>query len=137
MDVKNYIKVTPKGETRSHVVLAGNKAFYQKHGGKIEEPTEEEIVKAFPELANVYPEPYRPSKKEVEEVVNLIKEKDEQIAGLIADREADANRIATLRAKCEEIANDLLRTQSELNSANEQIASLKLKVEVATPAPKK
>ena len=54
IEKKNYIKVTPKGETRSHVVLATNKAFYQKHGGKIEEPTEEEILKAFISQWNFY-----------------------------------------------------------------------------------
>jgi hypothetical protein len=52
IEKKNYIKVTPKGEKRSHVVLAANTAFYKRHGAKIEEPTEDEIMKAFPELVN-------------------------------------------------------------------------------------
>ena len=136
IEKKNYIKVTPKGETRSLVILATNEQFYKKHGGKIEEPTDEEIAKAFPELA-ISVRSDNTTSKDLKKIGKIINEKDEQIAGLIADREADANRIATLRAKCEEMANDLLRTQSELNSANEMISNLKLKVEVATPAPKK
>ena len=49
MDKKKYIKVTPKGSDKSHVVLATNEAFYKSQGAKIDEPTAAEIVKYFPE----------------------------------------------------------------------------------------
>ena len=153
MDIKNYIKVTPKGDTRSHVVLAANKAFYVKHGGKIEEPTEDEILSAFPELKSGLTVTGTLSRMTIYNgvVEEQLHAKDEQILKLIADREADADKIARLKAQCEELAGDLLKRQSEheaalalvenlgsdLKAANETIEELKLKVEVATPAPKK
>ena len=133
MDIKNYIKVTPKGDTSSHVVLAANKAFYAKHGAKIEEPTEDEVLNAFPELKGTYPGPYQPSKKEIEEVVNQIKEKDEQILSLIAGREADADRIATLKNEIDKaLDHNIDKTESEneviiiLQAQNKALADLNL-----------
>lgn len=139
MDVKKYIKVTPKGETRAHVVLTANKPFYEKNGATIEAPTEDEILKAFPELKNDYPGPYQPSKKEIEGVVNRIKEQDEQILSLIAGREVDADQIAKFKSEIQEVSelyaklNAQYKALSALNAsqsnqivlANETIEKLK------------
>lgn len=50
MNTKRYIKVFPKGRIDSVILLASNKDFYLAQGARIEEPTEEEILNAFPEL---------------------------------------------------------------------------------------
>ena len=44
-----YIKVTPKGDTKSHIVLATLTDFYISQGAKIEEPTQEEVYAAVPQ----------------------------------------------------------------------------------------
>jgi predicted RNase H-like nuclease (RuvC/YqgF family) len=49
MKTENYIKVTKDG--KSHVLLAGNEAFYRSQGYQISKPTEAEVLAAFPELA--------------------------------------------------------------------------------------
>ena len=50
MNTKRYIKVYPKGRVDSVILLSSNKDFYLAQGARIEEPTEEEILEAFPEL---------------------------------------------------------------------------------------
>lgn len=49
IDKNLYIKVTTKGG-KSFVLLAGNKHFYKAQGCAITEPTEKEIMDAFPEV---------------------------------------------------------------------------------------
>lgn len=49
MSKGKFIKVTPKGSKESVVVLASNEVFWKSQGAKIEEPTQEEIEKFFPE----------------------------------------------------------------------------------------
>ena len=43
-----YIKVTPAGETKSHILMASLRDFYLSQGAKIEIPTEEEVLAVFP-----------------------------------------------------------------------------------------
>jgi len=43
----NYIKVVLNGK-KPFVALASNKSFFMSRGAKIEEPTEKEIIAAFP-----------------------------------------------------------------------------------------
>lgn len=50
MNVKQFIKVTPKGGGKSHIIPEGNRAYYLSQGAKIETPTREEVLKAFPEI---------------------------------------------------------------------------------------
>ena len=50
MNTKRYIKVYPKGRVDAVILLASNKDFYLAQGARIEEPTEAEILQAFPEL---------------------------------------------------------------------------------------
>lgn len=49
MSKGNFIKVTPKDSKESYVVLASNEVYFKSQGAKIEEPTQEEIEKFFPE----------------------------------------------------------------------------------------
>ncbi len=51
MNLKRFIKVTPKDSTKYIVLLAGNEAFYRSQGAKIEQPTEEEVLEFFPQTA--------------------------------------------------------------------------------------
>ena len=46
--MSNYIKVT-EDDKQPFVTLRQNELFYKKRGAKIEEPTQEEIEKCFPE----------------------------------------------------------------------------------------
>lgn len=46
---QKYIKVTLKGETKSHIVLATLKNFYISQGAEIEHPTDEEVYAAVPQ----------------------------------------------------------------------------------------
>ena len=55
MNTKAFIKVTPKGEKKSHILPAGNASFYTSQGATISTPTEEEILKAYPELTKKAP----------------------------------------------------------------------------------
>ncbi len=51
MNLKRFIKVTPKDSTKYIVLLAGNESFYRSQGARIEQPTEEEVLEFFPQLA--------------------------------------------------------------------------------------
>lgn len=50
MNLKRFIKVTPRDSEKYVVILAANKEFYLAQGAKVEQPTEEEVVKFFPQL---------------------------------------------------------------------------------------
>lgn len=97
---ENYIKVTPKGGKRPAVVLAANTAFYKKHGAKVEVPTVEEIVRAFPELKGTE----QKSDQDKMAIMNKVTErqlnaKDEAIAKLKAELKAANETIAKLSQK--------------------------------------
>ncbi len=70
MNLKRYIKVTPYGEKRSIILLATNRDFYLSQKAQVEQPTEEEVLAAFPELG---------AKRQTEPTTS---EKDERIAAL-------------------------------------------------------
>ncbi len=50
MNLKRYIKVTPCGEQQAIILLATNRDFYLSQNAQVEQPTEEEVLAAFPEL---------------------------------------------------------------------------------------
>ena len=50
MNLKRFIKVTPRDSDKYVVILAANKEFYLAQGAKVEQPTEEEVVEFFPQL---------------------------------------------------------------------------------------
>lgn len=99
MNTKAYIKVTPKGGKKSYVMPAGNASFYKAQGATVEEPTEEEVLNAFPELRKKQP-------KAVEEV----SDKDAKIAELEAEN-------AELRTRIDELDKKLAEMIAEAEEA--------------------
>lgn len=103
MNTKAYIKVTPKGGKKSYVMPAGNASFYKAQGATVEEPTEEEVLNAFPELRKKQP-------KAVEEV----SDKDAKIAELEAENAELRARIDELDQKLAEIIAEAEETVNDL-----------------------
>lgn len=56
MNLKRFIKVTPRDSDKYVVILAANKEFYLAQGAKVEQPTEKEVVKFFPQLKQMVAE---------------------------------------------------------------------------------
>lgn len=50
MNLKRFIKVTPKGTNEHIVLLASNESFYRSQGATVEQPTEDEVLEFFPQL---------------------------------------------------------------------------------------
>lgn len=101
---QQYIKVTPKGDTRSHVVLAHLRDFYTAQGAKIEQPTEEEIREAFPFESGV--KTPKVSEEVKAEMEDLRKENDKL-------------------TKANNKLNEKIKSQTEtINSLNERLAVL-------------
>lgn len=94
MNTKRYIKVTPKGETKAVILLATNRDFYLSQGAKVEDPTEEEIIAAFPEMRR-REQAAEASQKEIEEKAALVR-RMEKLDTLIEKME---KRIALLEEK--------------------------------------
>ena len=44
MNLKRFIKVTPKDSEKYIVILAANRDFFKAQGAKVEQPTEEEVI---------------------------------------------------------------------------------------------
>lgn len=118
MNTKAFIKVTPKGEKKSHILPAGNASFYTSQGASITTPTEEEILAAYPELA----ERKRPvsAKKKVytaEEVAEQIAVYESKITGkdeIIAQLEA---KNAELQTRIDELDKKLAEMIAEAEEA--------------------
>lgn len=50
MNLKRFIKVTPRDSEKFIVLLAANREFYLAQGAKVEQPTEDEVLVFFPQL---------------------------------------------------------------------------------------
>lgn len=128
MNTKAFIKVTPKGETKSHILPAGNSSFYTSQGASITTPTEEEILAAYPELA----ERKRPvsAKKKVytaEEVAEIfadceskLAEKNERIAELEVENTELQTRIDELDKKLADMIAEAEEALKENEEATEE-----------------
>lgn len=127
MNTKNYIKVTKGG--RSHILLAGNKAFYQSQGYTITEPTKEEVLKAFPELVKKETRESARQQNELEELkkanADLTKENEELKAeneslkgGENAEELAEARKAADALQESNE---KLLKENEELKAQVEEL----------------
>lgn len=44
MNLKRFIKVTPRDSEKFVVLLATNREFYLAQGAKVEQPTEDEVI---------------------------------------------------------------------------------------------
>lgn len=97
MNIKKYIKVTPKGSEESFVVTAVNEDFYKGQEAKIEEPTEEEVLANFPEE--------RPTKT-VE--VPTVQETEEYLA-LATELEVTKTELETTKVELEATKAELLK----------------------------
>ena len=127
MNTKDYIKVTKGG--RSHILLAGNKAFYQSQGYTITEPTKEEVLKAFPELVKKETRESASQQNELEELkkanADLTKENEELKAeneslkgGENAEELAEARKAADALQESNE---KLLKENEELKAQVEEL----------------
>lgn len=120
MNTKDYIKVTKGG--RSHILLAGNKAFYQSQGYTITEPTKEEVLKAFPELVKKETRESASQQNELEELkkanADLTKENEE----LKAENESlKGGENAEELAEARKAADALQESNEKLIKENEEL----------------
>lgn len=102
MNTKQFLKVTPKGGGRSVVVPAQNREFYLSQGAKVEEPTEEEIRKEFPEYAARVDREQRanPDKRNVKDSLNhQVQKLNDKVASLEKDLKKRDDRIAALESE--------------------------------------
>jgi regulator of replication initiation timing len=124
MNTKAYIKVTPKGGKKSYVMPAGNASFYKAQGATVEEPTEEEVLNAFPEL-----------KKKQPKTAAEVSDKDAKIAELEAENAELRTRIdeldkklAEMIAEAEEAVKDLEdKAAADAEEAEEAVKTKKSK----------
>lgn len=124
MNTKAYIKVTPKGGKKSYVMPAGNASFYKAQGATVEEPTEEEVLNAFPELRKKQPK-----------TAAEVSDKDARIAELEAENAELRTRIdeldkkfAEMIAEAEEAVKDLEdKAAADAEEAEEAVKANKSK----------
>jgi len=118
---KKYIKVTEKDKS-PFIALASNEQFYKNRGAKIEDPTQEEIEKCFPEEAG--------KKIEKPEANTGAKElKAEKAAHEATKQSLDAEILAHNETKQKlEAANSILQ------SKNEELEAVKAELENAKTA---
>ena len=112
-----YIKVTPAGETKSHILMASLRDFYLSQGAKIEIPTEEEILAVFPREE----EKQQVSTKELEEARTAY----EEVKNLY---NKEANKVAKLKAANAELQEKVNALQTSLDEAEGVIANLQKKL---------
>lgn len=130
-----FIKVTPKGQTKSRIVLASLKPFYIAQGAKVEIPTDEEVYAAEPALrprtAPVIVIPAKPDNESAEtaRVKALNAELEKTIDGLrkeVAERDEtikqQAETIGSLREKVQAGETALTETEHALEAARKELA---------------
>jgi septal ring factor EnvC (AmiA/AmiB activator) len=108
-----YIKVTPAGETKSHILMASLRDFYLSQGAKIEIPTEEEVLAVFPREE----EKQQVSTKELEEARAAY----EEVKDLY---NKETNKVAKLKAANADLQEKVKALQTSLNEAENVIANL-------------
>ena len=108
-----YIKVTPAGETKSHILMASLRDFYLSQGAKIEIPTEEEILAVFPREE----EKQQVSTKELEEARAAYEEAKDLY-------NKETNKVAKLKAANADLQEKVKALQTSLDEAENVIANL-------------
>lgn len=112
-----YIKVTPAGETRSHIISATLRDFYLSQGAKIEIPTEEEVLAVYPQE-----EPKQQvTTKELEEARAAY----EEVKDLY---NKETNKVAKLKAANADLQEKVKALQTSLDEAEGVIANLQKKL---------
>lgn len=108
-----YIKVTPAGETKSHILMASLRDFYLSQGAKIEIPTEEEVLAVFPREE----EKQQVSNKELEEARAAYEEAKDLY-------NKETNKVAKLKAANADLQEKVKAMQTSLDEAENVIANL-------------
>lgn len=108
-----YIKVTPAGETKSHILMASLRDFYLSQGAKIEIPTEEEVLVVFPREE----EKQQVSNKELEEARAAYEEAKDLY-------NKETNKVAKLKAANADLQEKMKALQTSLDEAESIIANL-------------
>lgn len=106
MNLKQFLKVTPKGGGRAVVVPAANRDFYLSQGAKIEVPTEAEVFAQFPEYA-------ARAKRDAERAEAIRKREAGRVNYTNAPANTDAKRIADLEAQVKERDERIAALESE------------------------
>lgn len=121
MNLKQFLKVTPKGGGRAVVVPAANRDFYLAQGAKIETPTEAEVSAQFPEYA-------ARAKREAERAEAIRQREAGRVNRTDVTANTDAKRIADLEAQVKEREERIAALESEN-------AQLRIAAGVAIDAP--
>lgn len=100
MNLKRYIKVTPKDEPKAVILLATNRDFYLSQGAKVETPTEDEVLEAFPELRPQHnaEQAQAAAQAKATEQDARIADLEQQLATLQAENATLKEELAALRA---------------------------------------
>ena len=106
MNLKQFLKVTPKGGGRAVVVPATYRDFYLSQGAKIEVPTEAEVFAQFPEYA-------ARAKRDAERAEAIRKREAGRVNYTNAPANTDAKRIADLQAQVKERDERIAALESE------------------------
>ena len=106
MNLKQFLKVTPKGGGRAVVVPATYRDFYLSQGAKIEVPTEAEVFEQFPEYA-------ARAKRDAERAEAIRKREAGRVNYTNAPANTDAKRIADLQAQVKERDERIAALESE------------------------
>ena len=106
MNLKQFLKVTPKGGGRAVVVPAANRDFYLAQGAKIETPTEAEVSAQFPEYA-------ARAKRDAEREEAIRKRESGRVNRTDVTANTDAKRIADLEAQVKERDERIAALESE------------------------
>ena len=114
-----FIKVTPKGETESRIVLATLKPFYLSIGAKVETPTNDEVYAAEPSEQPSKAAPVADAEQEKE--IELLRK---QNAGY---EKRDALRRETIELQAAEIKDlreKLVAAETAVNESEKVIENL-------------
>lgn len=106
MNLKQFLKVTPKGGGRAVVVPAANRDFYLAQCAKIETPTEAEVSAQFPEYA-------ARAKRDAEREEAIRQREAGRVNRMAAPANTDANSIADLEAQVKERDERIAALESE------------------------
>lgn len=136
MNVNNYIKVEKDG--RTHIILVGNKSFYQSQGYNITTPTEEEILAAFPELAVKNPNATKRNTPDPDEkskqTFDRIKKANDELQAKIDEKDKEIEKLKSSEtseelAEARKVADKLQEEKDDLSKENETIKNEKKELE--------
>jgi septal ring factor EnvC (AmiA/AmiB activator) len=114
-----YIKVTPAGETKSHILMASLRDFYLSQGAKIEIPTEEEVLAVFPreeEKQQVSTKELEEARAAYEEVKDLYNKETNKVAKLKAANADLQEKVKALQTSLDEAENVIANLQKQLKA---------------------